>query len=205
MPFSGPWLGRRYPVCPAGAPGDDVAAFLVVSGSFWVMPYSGQCRGWRCLVCPHTLPFAERFACRAPKSNDVAVMSVIQNLLNQIDVRQHHTAEAKTIEPKLIKDFPLTPFALEQLEVTIPHVTVELAAGVAPNWDDHWERTAGKDRKDARPKTWANGKARGEIAGVARRIVKTTVSPLCNDGPNHRCASCVKCYGRFSGVTGFPV
>ena len=67
---------------------------------------------------------------------------VVEELLNQIDVREHHSPAAVALQPELVEGVALGVVRLQQLEVRVPLVAHDLAAREAAHGDDHGLRVA---------------------------------------------------------------
>eukprot|EP00117_Sycon_ciliatum_P020953 scpid103926/ scgid18524/ len=66
--------------------------------------------------------------------------SVVQELLDKIDVRQQHSSAAVALEAECIQCISFSVFSLKQTQVGLPFVTNHLPAGEAANWNNHIAR-----------------------------------------------------------------
>ena len=62
---------------------------------------------------------------------------VVKELLNEVDVREHHATAAVATEAKLVHGISLREIGLQEIEVGLPLIPDYLAAGEASYRDDH--------------------------------------------------------------------
>lgn len=63
---------------------------------------------------------------------------VVQELDDQVDVGQNHASAAVTLASELVERvFGVNLLFVDQVEVAIPLVAHDFAAGEAANWNDH--------------------------------------------------------------------
>lgn len=66
---------------------------------------------------------------------------VVEQLLYKVDVGEHHSSTAVSLEPELIQSVALVKVGLQQAEVRFPLVPDHFPASEASHWDDHGCRT----------------------------------------------------------------
>ena len=99
-----------------------------------------SCRRVRSLVQPtishHSFFLFHIFRRRCSRTTRV----VMQQFLNQVDVREHHTTAAVALERQLIECVAFCVIGAEEAEIRLPLVGQHLATRKAAHGDNHVEK-----------------------------------------------------------------
>lgn len=74
---------------------------------------------------------------RSAPRHTKALTVVVEQLLDQVDVGEHHSSAAVSLEPELVQSVALVKVGLQQAQVRLPLVPDYLPAGEASHRDDH--------------------------------------------------------------------